>query len=72
MTEKKQEGCPYLDDHEMEKLAEKAAEKAVQKMTDHVYRSIGKNVLEKIFYMIGVITLAAIIYLQSKGYFVDG
>lgn len=56
-----------LTDAQIEKIAEKAAEKAVAKITDRVYRDVGKNVVQKLFWVIGVISIALFFWLQSKG-----
>ena len=67
--------CPFSDEAAMEKLAEKAAEKAaeraaeraIEKLTDHLYREVGKSVVEKLFYLIGVCAVALYLWLQHKG-----
>lgn len=56
-----------LTDAQVEKIAEKAAERAVAKLTDRVYRDVGKNVVQKLFWIIGVVTVALYFWLQSKG-----
>lgn len=56
-----------LTDAQVEKIAERAAEKAVAKITDRVYRDVGKNVVQKLFWVIGVISIALFFWLQSKG-----
>ena len=59
--------CPFSDEAVLEKIAEKAAEKAVEKLTDHLYREVGKSVVEKLFYLIGVCVVALYLWLQHKG-----
>lgn len=56
-----------LTDAQVEKIAERAADKAVSKLTDRVYRDVGKNVIEKLFWIAGVCAVAAFLWLQSKG-----
>lgn len=56
-----------LSDDHIEEIAERAAEKAVKKMTDQVYKAVGKSVLQKLFYITGAICLAGYFWLQSKG-----
>lgn len=57
-----------LSEEQIELIAEKAAEKAVAKLTDHVYREVGKSVVSKFTWTVGVITLVAVIYFkQLKG-----
>lgn len=48
-------------------IAERAAEFAVKKMTDQVYKAVGKSVLQKMFYITGAIAVALYFWLQSKG-----
>ena len=59
--------CPFSDEAVLEKAAEKAAEKAIEKLTDHLYREVGKSVVEKLFYLIGVCVVALYLWLQHKG-----
>ena len=59
--------CPFSDEAVLEKIAEKAVEKAVEKLTDHLYREVGKSVVEKLFYLIGVCVVALYLWLQHKG-----
>ena len=63
--------CPFSDEAALEKIAERAAEraaeKALEKLTDHLYREVGKSVVEKLFYLIGVCAVALYLWLQHKG-----
>lgn len=59
--------CPFSDEAVLEKIAERAAEKAIEKLTDHLYREVGKSVVEKLFYLIGVCVVALYLWLQHKG-----
>ena len=63
--------CPFSDEAVLEKIAEKAAElaaeRAIEKLTDHLYREVGKSVVEKLFYLIGVCAVALYLWLQHKG-----
>ena len=63
-----EQGCPYLTEAEIERIAEKAAEKAVQKVTDQAYRAVGKGVVNRFLWIIGVITVGFAAWLHSKGY----
>lgn len=49
---------PTLTDEEIEHIATKAAEIAVQKMTTEIYASVGKSVLHRVFWMVGVVVTA--------------
>ena len=53
--------APVLSDEQIEQIAQKAAELAVQKMTTEIYASIGKSVLHKIFWAVGVLAAAVTI-----------
>ena len=54
-----------ISDEEFEGIARRAAEKALEK----VYAEVGKGVLKKLLWLIGVASLAALAFLSSKGYF---
>lgn len=60
-------GCPYLTPEQMEDIAEKAAVKAVQKMTDTMYREIGKGFVKKFLWFVGVTSVALYFWLRDKG-----
>jgi len=60
-------GCPFMDDIEIEKIAEKAAEKAIEKLTNHVYQEVGKSVVSKFIYIIGVCSVGLYLWMRSKG-----
>lgn len=49
---------PVLTDEQIEHIATKAAEIAVQRMTTEIYASVGKSVLHKVFWMVGVVVTA--------------
>lgn len=50
--------APILTDEQIEHIAQKAAELAVQKMTTEIYASVGKSVLHKVFWAVGVLAAA--------------
>lgn len=56
-----------LTDEQVEKIAEKAADKAVAKLTDKVYLEVGRSVVQKIVYILGVTAVALFLWAQSKG-----
>jgi len=56
-----------MDDIEIEKIAEKAAEKAIEKLTNHVYQEVGKSVVSKFIYIIGVCSVGLYLWMRSKG-----
>jgi len=59
---------PHLTDGQIEAIAEKAAGRAVELMTQGVYKSIGKSVVEKFFYIVGVLTLALYLWAKKNGW----
>lgn len=61
MAEEPERKIPSLTDAEIEHIAQKAAELAVQKMTTEIYASVGKSVLQKVFWIVGVIATAAVL-----------
>lgn len=64
-------GCPYLTPEQLEKIVENASEraavKAVELMTNNVYRKVGKSVIEKLFVIVGAISIIIWIWLKEKG-----
>ena len=70
MSEQTQTRCPdcqLLNDSELEKIAELAAEKAIKKLTNHVYQEVGKSVISKFVYVVGVCSVGLYLWLKSKG-----
>jgi hypothetical protein len=54
-------------EHIAERAAEKAAEKVMKTLTDHMYREVGKGVVSKLFWIIGVISIGLYMWLKQKG-----
>lgn len=59
--------CPMLSEAAIEQIAEKAAEKAIEKLTNHVYQEVGRSVISKFVYIVGVCSLGLYLWLKSKG-----
>lgn len=57
-----------LSDEQIEHIAEKAAEKAVRKMTLEAYQAIGRGVVNKAMWIIGVVATAALIWMAKAGH----
>jgi tetrahydromethanopterin S-methyltransferase subunit G len=53
----------HLSDAQIDKIAERAAVKALEK----VYADIGKNVLKKLAWLVGVVVVAFAMWLAGKG-----
>ena len=66
MTDKN--GCPYLTEEDIERIAENAADKAVKKITDQVYQGVGKSVISKFIWAVVVLTVGLVMWLHSKGF----
>lgn len=56
-----------LTDAEIDQIAERAAHKAFETMTTRVFIFVGKGLLERLFWIIGIITLSMYFWLKSKG-----
>ena len=52
---------PALTDEQIEHIAQRAAELAVAKMTTEIYASVGKSILHKIFWGVGVLVTALVL-----------
>ena len=50
-----------LSDEQIESIAQRAAELAVQKMTTDIYASVGKSVMQKVFWIVGVVATAMVL-----------
>lgn len=57
-----------LTDEQIEQIAERAAEKAVKKMTEQAYQAVGKGVVSKLLYILGVLTLAGYAWAMHNGW----
>ena len=55
-----------LTEQQIDEIAEKAAERAVSKMTDMAYKVVGKSVLEKMCYIVGVIAVSLYFWLDAR------
>jgi len=58
---------PHLTEEQIEKIASLAADKAVKKMTDEAFKAVGKTVVEKLFWIAGVLVIGAFAWLQATG-----
>lgn len=54
-----------LTDEQIEEIAERAATKAVAKITDQIYKDVGKTVIQKFIWTVGAIAVAGTIYLTK-------
>jgi hypothetical protein len=58
----------HLTPAQIDRIATKAAEKAVSKMIDDGYRAVGKNVVEKGLWIIGLVACGLFAVATSKGW----
>ena len=56
-----------LTEEQIEEIAERAAERAMRKLTDHMYKEVGRGVVSKLFWIIGVISVGLYLWLKQKG-----
>ena len=59
---------PHLTNEQIDEIAERAAAKAVEKLTDHAYRAVGKSIVEKLFWIVGVLCAGGYLWAQGKGW----
>lgn len=57
-----------LTDEQIESIAERAAEKAVAKLTDQVYREVGRGVVSKFVWIVGALVVALFLWAKTQGY----
>lgn len=58
----------HITEAQIDMIAEKAAEKAVARMIETGYRAVGKSVVQKGFYVIGVVACGVVGTLYAKGW----
>lgn len=58
----------WLTEEQIELIAERAATRAVSKMTDQLYREVGRGVISKMLYLVGVVTVAAWAWAHNQGW----
>jgi hypothetical protein len=56
-----------LTEEQIEEIAERAAERAMRKLTDQMYKQVGKSVISKLFWIVGVISVGLYMWLKQKG-----
>lgn len=56
-----------LTEDEIDLIAEKAAEKAIAKMTGMVYEEVGRTIITKFFFIIGLLGVGVFIGLKASG-----
>lgn len=56
-----------LSEEQIEAIAEKAADRAVKKLTDQVYREVGRGVLARFAWLVGAAAIGVYLWLDTKG-----
>lgn len=56
-----------LTDDEIEQIAERAAKKAVELMTRDAYAAVGKGIVHKTLWVIGVVAVSAFVWAAQHG-----
>lgn len=59
---------PHISEEQVEAIAARAAELAIEKVTNHVYRTVGKSVITKAIWLIGASAVGAYLWLRSNGW----
>lgn len=57
-----------LTARQVDAIAERAASKAIEQLTNHVYREIGRSVVQKATLIIGACAVGVWLWLKSNGY----
>lgn len=60
--------CDNLSEDQIDMIAERAAEKAITKLTSHLYQEVGKGVINRLLWVIGVLGVAVYVALKSAGW----
>lgn len=70
MQDKKTTGllnCPHLDVDAIEQLKEEIAERTVTHLENKIYLRVGRGVVHKCLWLIGLGTISLLVWLESKG-----
>jgi uncharacterized membrane protein len=57
----------HISDAQINAIAERAAEKAMEKLTNQAYQAIGKGVVSKFLFVVGVLATMAYMWASAKG-----
>jgi hypothetical protein len=60
--------APALTEDQIEQIAERAAAKAIERVTREVYVAVGKTIIQKSLYLIGVAAIAFLIWAAQRGW----
>jgi hypothetical protein len=57
-----------LTEEQIDEIAERAAEKAVEKVIEHFYAEVGKGVVRKAMWIVGIAAVALFAWLAGSGH----
>lgn len=57
-----------FSDEQLQKITTEAAQKAVAMMTKDAYAAVGRTVVEKFLYLVGLLTVALGVWAASRGW----
>jgi len=65
--------CPRYDKHELsddqiEEIAERAAQKAIEKATQDFYAGVGKSIMGKVYWMVGLMIVGLFVWMNKNGW----
>lgn len=58
-----------LTEKQINAIAERAAHMAMEKLTNDIFVAVGRSLLQKLFWLTGMLFIGIVLYLQSKGIF---
>lgn len=53
---------------EARRIAVEAAEEALKKQTDKFYTDVGRGIIQKLIWFVGLVGVAVVLYLNSRGF----
>lgn len=65
--------CPHYEQHDLsesqiDEIAERAAKRAIEMARDDFYKDVGKSIVSKFTWGVGVSAVGLFLWLQSKGF----
>lgn len=60
-------GCPHLSKKDMNRITEETAKKTIEMLEDKIYLRIGRGVVRKFLWLVGLATVSVVAWLHSKG-----
>lgn len=60
-------GCPHVNDEAFERLTDEVANKVIERLENKLYLRIGRGVVHKVLWLIGLCTVSVAAWMHSKG-----